>query len=108
MIPMSQTPAAKKREEGLRVLARMIAETYRRDVAAGKVPDLQPKEVDTDIIPESAIVKHIEPGESGEGFICCEIVPITYFLRPHEKGKNEYGNRIRQGGQNATNQRNTK
>jgi hypothetical protein len=108
MKPMGQTPEASKREEGLRALASMIAEAYRRDVVAGIVPASGPEKLKNDTIPESAIVKSIERGEPGEGLIYSETVPIEYFLRSHKKGNNEYCNRILQGGLNVTDKRNNR
>ena len=67
----------KKREEGFRLLASMIADAYRK----GKV---FPKNEEEPLVSEDEIIKSWESDGEG-GFIYTEIVPVEVFKRRKPK-----------------------
>ena len=67
----------KRHQEGLRILASMIADAYRK----GKV---FPKDEKEPLVSEDEIIKSWEPDDEG-GFIYTETVPIEVFKRRKRK-----------------------
>ena len=74
---MNTDSRSKRREEGLRILASMIADAYRK----GKV---FPKNEEEPFVSEDEIIKSWESDGKG-GFIYTEIVPVEVFKRRKPK-----------------------
>jgi len=76
------TPKVDKREEGLKELARMIAEAYRRR-ATGKISESLTalKNGEENTISETEIMAYIEPADSHTGYVYTEIIKVDNFIR---------------------------
>lgn len=76
------TPRINRREEGLKELASMIADAYRRRATGEIVGPLRASgDEDKNAINESEIIKRIEPDGSGQGFVYTETVRVENFIR---------------------------
>ena len=86
-------PKIDKREEGLRELASMIADAYRRRMTGEITRPLSVSEDDdSDSIAESEIIARIEPNSSGPGFVYTETVRVENFIRNKKPRGNHRGN----------------
>ena len=75
-------PKIDKREDGLRELASMIAETYRRRTTGEIISPLNTSENDDgNPISEAEIIVRIEPADSRSGFVYTESVGVENFIR---------------------------
>ena len=71
-----------KREEGLRELAGMIADAYRRRMTGDITSPLNASEDNnSNTISEAEIIACIEPNSSGPGFVYTETVRVENFIR---------------------------
>ena len=74
-------PEIDRREEGLRELACMIAEAYRRRATGEIVRPLNASGSDeSDIISEAEIIVRIEPADSRTGLVYTETVRVENFI----------------------------
>ena len=75
-------PKIDKREEGLRELASLIAEAYRRRTTGEIISPLKTSENDDDNpISEAEIIVRIEPAASLSGCVYTETVGVENFIR---------------------------
>ena len=75
-------PKIDKREDGLRELASMLAEAYRRRTTGEIISPLNISESDgVNPISESEIIVRIEPADSRSGFVYTESVGVENFIR---------------------------
>ena len=86
-------PKIDKREEGLRELAGMIADAYRRRMTGEITSPLSDSEDDdSSSIAESEIIARIEPNDSGSGFVYTETVRVEHFIRNKKRRANHSDN----------------
>ena len=82
-----------KREEGLRELAGMIADAYRRRMMGEITSPLSASEDDnSNTISEAEIIARIEPNGSGPGFVYTETVRVENFIRNKKRRGNHRDN----------------
>jgi hypothetical protein len=101
-------PKIDKREEGLRELASMIAEAYRRRATGEIVSPLNASESnESDTISEAEIIVRIEPADSRPGLAYTETVRVENFINNRgRKGNHRKVDTIdSEGGQNVANKR---
>jgi len=86
-------PKIDKREEGLRELAGMIADAYRRRMTGEIISPLNASEGnDSNPISEAEIIARIEPNSSGPGFAYTETVRVENFIRNKKRRGNHRDN----------------
>ena len=82
-------PKIDRREEGLRELAGMIADAYRRRMTGEITSPLSDSEDDdSNTISEAEIIARIEPNDSGPGFVYTETVRVEHFIRNKKRQGN--------------------
>ena len=75
-------PKIDKREDGLRELASMMAEAYRRRTTSELISPVNASESDDgNLISEAEIIVRIEPSDSRFGFVYTETVGVENFIR---------------------------
>ena len=75
-------PKIDKREDGLRELASMLAEAYRRRTTGEIISPVNASESDDgNLISEAEIIVRIEPADSRSGFVYTESVGVENFIR---------------------------
>ena len=75
-------PKIDKREDGLRELASMMAEAYRRRTTSELISPVNASESDDgNLISEAEIIVRIEPADSQPGFVYTETVKVENFIR---------------------------
>ena len=86
-------PEIDRREEGLRELACMIAEAYRRRATGEIIRPLNASGSDeSDIISEAEIIVRIEPADSRTGLVYTETVRVEHFIRNKKRRANHSDN----------------
>ena len=86
-------PNIDRHEEGLRELASMIAEAYRRRMTGEIMSPLNASENDDrNHISEAEIIAGIEPSSSQPGFAYTETVRVENFIRNKIRQGNHKGN----------------
>ena len=86
-------PKIDKREEGLRELAGMIADAYRRRMTGEIISPLNASEGnDRNPISEAEIIARIEPADSRPGFAYTETVRVENFIRNKKRRGNHRDN----------------
>ena len=86
-------PKIDKREEGLRELAGMIADAYRRRMTGEIISPMNAsKDDDSNPISEAEIIARIEPNSSGPGFVYTETVRVENFIRNKKRRGNHRDN----------------
>ena len=71
-----------KRQDGLRELASMMAEAYRRRTTSELISPVNASESDDgNLISEAEIIVRIEPADSRHGFVYTETVKVENFIR---------------------------
>jgi len=86
-------PKIDRREEGLKELAGMIADAYRRRMTGEITSPLSDSEDDdSNTISEAEIVARIEPNSSGPGFVYTETVRVENFIRNKKRRDNHRDN----------------
>ena len=102
-------PKIDKREDGLRELASMIAETYRHRETDEIISPLNASDNDdSNPVSEDEIIVRIEPTDSRSGFVYTETVAVENFIRNKKRQGNheEINTRDSKGGQNVADKRN--
>ena len=86
-------PKIDRHEEGLKELAGMIADAYRRRMTGEITSPLSDSEDDdSNTISEAEIIARIEPNSSGAGFVYTETVRVENFIRNKKRRDNHRDN----------------
>jgi hypothetical protein len=83
-------PRIDKREEGLRELASMISDAYRRRAAGEITTPINERDGDgIATISDAEITVRIEPADSGTGYVYTETVSVENFIRNKGRHSNQ-------------------